>query len=214
MADAAESIKKYRELLELDPGSRVFAMLAEELCGAGEWEEAAEVCRKGLTFHPDHLRAQTLLGWALLEMGEPDESERVLSKAVEEVRKNSSIFKRLSELAAISGKTESGAEYSRIYEAFAQTAGSGTPVIEAAPAKEASEWDDFKMEALDDLDAEPSEVNRKVPGGMIIGLGDILEKLARSFEGRVAARITSPEAILSDSDREMLKERIIALPGR
>ena len=67
MADSAGSIRKYREILQLDPGSRVFGMLAEELCAVGEWEEAAEVCGKGLLFHPDHMRARMLLGWALTE---------------------------------------------------------------------------------------------------------------------------------------------------
>ncbi len=79
MADSADSIQKYREILELDPGSRVFALLAEELCGAGRWEEAAEICKKSLPFHPDNLRARMLLGWALMEMGETGESHQVLS---------------------------------------------------------------------------------------------------------------------------------------
>ena len=80
MADSADNIQKYREILELDPRSRVFALLAEELCAAGRWEEAAEVCKKGLLFHPDNLRARVLLGWALMEMGETGESDRVFPK--------------------------------------------------------------------------------------------------------------------------------------
>ncbi len=122
MADSADNIQTYRQMLKLDRRSRVFALLAEELCAAGQWEEAAEVCKKGLLFHPDHLRSRVLLGWALMEMGEAGQSERILLNAVEDIRKNAIIFKLLSEFAAFSGNTQSAGEYARIYEAF-QTPG-------------------------------------------------------------------------------------------
>ena len=96
----------------------MFALLAEGLCAAGESEEAAKVCKEGLLFHPDHLRSRVLLGWALIEMGEADESKRILLEAVEDIRKNTIIFKLLSELSTFSGNAESASEYAGIYDAF------------------------------------------------------------------------------------------------
>ena len=116
MTGSADTIQEYREMLKLDPRSRVFALLAEELCAAGQWEEAAAVCEEGLHFHPEHLRAQVLLGWAFIEMGEVDKSEQILLKAVEDIRKNTIIFRLLSELATFSGNAQSASEFARIYD--------------------------------------------------------------------------------------------------
>ena len=154
MTGSADTIQSYREMLKLDPRSRVFTLLAEEYCAAGQWEEAAAVCKKGLHFHPDHLRSRVLLGWALIEMGEVDKSERNLLKAVEDIRQNTIVFKLLSELATFSGNARSASEYDRIYQAF-QTSGAVPPPLDpdhiepVGPAdKEPSEWDIFKAEAM------------------------------------------------------------------
>lgn len=247
MADSADTIKKYREILELDPGSRVFAMLAEELCAASEWEEAAEVCRKGLVFHPDHLVARMLLGRALMAAGDPREAEPVLSNVAEEIRKNSIIFKLLSELSALSGKTDTGYEYARMFEAFAKTASVRRPVGWAeqsaaqqqvldslpVPENQGVEPDELDLEAVEALEALeaveavealeaietvetidtlPSEVQGEVEGGRKIGLEDILDNLVRRFEDRLT-NITEPTALLSENDKDALKQRIMSLLG-
>lgn len=118
MASSTDSIQLYRQMLKLDPDSRVFALLAEELCSAGRWEEAADVCRKGLQSHPDHLRSRVLLGWALMEMGEADESGAVLQQIVEEICHSSMIFKLLSEFATFSGDPDRAAAFFKVYDAF------------------------------------------------------------------------------------------------
>jgi tetratricopeptide (TPR) repeat protein len=219
MADSTENIKRYREILDLDPGSRVFGLLAEELCAAGEWKDAAEVCKKGLLRHPDHLRARMLLGWALMEPGESEESEQILAEAVEEVRKNGDIFKRLSELAAAAGKTESGAAYARLHEALgsggpaeARTCEIEVPGAVGAPAQEVSEWDEFKSEAIENLDAEISDLLHDLPEVRKIRFEDILESFARGFEDRFA-NVGAPVAILSENDTDILTNRVIALLG-
>ncbi len=212
MADSADSIKKYEEILELDPGSRLFARLAEELGAAGQWEEAAEVCRKGLLLHPEHLVARMLFGRALLEMGDAEESQRVLAGAVEEIEKNSIIFKLLAELAAMSGKEESGARYARIYEAFTNSAPPSAQPPEIAQPEETSEFDDFKTEAIENLDADASDVQVELADGEIISFEDVLKHLTQRFDGRLN-RVGAPQTILSPEDKDVLKERIIALLG-
>jgi len=225
MADSADIIQTYRQMLQLDSTSRVFALLAEELCAAGQWEEAAEVCKKGLLFHPDHLRSQVLLGWALKEMGDASQSERILLNAVEDIRKNVIIFNLLSEFAAFSGNTQSASEYARIYEAF-QTPGpaqggiASPPEIDriesvCPPKKEVSEWDDFRAEAIAELHGAVSqEISAKlapdIDSESEIGFEEIVMHLAQRIEGRMIQN-AAPAAILSEDDKNMLKEKIMAL---
>ncbi len=186
MADSADNIQTYRQMLKLDRRSRVFALLAEQLCAAGQWEEAVEVCRKGLVFHPDHLRSRVLLGWALMETGDVSQSERILLTAVEDIRKNATIFELLSKLAASSGNTQSAGDYARIYDAF-QTAGPAKGGI--APP--------LTPDTAPELKSEPDE---------------ILIHLAQRIEGRIVRR-GPPAAILSEDDKNMLKEKIVAVLG-
>jgi len=228
MADSAHKIETYRQILELDRRSKVFALLAEELCAAGEWEEAAEVCKNGLLFHPDHLRSRALLGWALMEMGEADRSERIFLQAAEDIRKNSLIFKLLSEFATASGNIESAAQYAGIYEAF-QAAGASRGEADLAVGlhlepvlpqnKEASELEKFKAEAIEelqgqDMDAGGVEAPGELPpdqGPKPLGLRDILVHLVQRIEGR--SKKVQPAAILSEEDKTVLKERIVSILG-
>lgn len=99
-------VKRYEELLKLDPGSVAFAPLAEELCYRGFWEGALKVCRQGLAHHPHHLRGRVLLGWALKELGEHQEAETVLEEAEGEIQKNALLFRLLAELAKRSGDSD------------------------------------------------------------------------------------------------------------
>jgi hypothetical protein len=159
MAGSADIIQTYREMLKLDPGSRVFVLLAEELCASGEWEQAAEVCRHGLIYHPDHLRVRVLLGWALMELGDAEESERILVEALEDVRKNSIIFKLLSEFSIFSGDAANAVRYARIYEAFEAygAAGLRPPVKSPATKKKATKSGDFKVEATAEAESAAQE---------------------------------------------------------
>jgi tetratricopeptide (TPR) repeat protein len=218
MADSADNIQTYRQMLKLDGRSRVFALLAEELCAAGQWEEAADVCKKGLLCNPDHLRSRVLLGWALMELGDAGQSERILLNVVEDIRKSTIIFKLLSEFATVSGNTQSASEYARIYEVF-QTPASDFDHVEPAcsPIKEVSEWDKFKAEAIEELQGAESspEISAQLAQHTGIdqektGIDEVMMHLSQRIEGRV---IKMPAPILSEDDKSMLKEKIVALLG-
>ena len=227
MADSADKIQTYRQMLKVDRRSRVFALLAEELCAAGEWEEAAEVCKKGLLFHPDHLRSRVLLGWALMEIGDAGQSERILLNAVEDIRKNAIMFKLLSEFAASSGITQSAGEYARIYEVLrtpgpAQGEIAPPPAIDRLepafpPKKEVSGRDSFKTEAIEELHGAVSrEISAPLTPGIEpepeIVLEEILIHLVQGIEGRFLQKAL-PAAILSEDDKNMLKKKIVAFLG-
>jgi uncharacterized protein HemY len=63
-------IDDLRRRLEKEPGSRLFAQLAEELRKDGELEEAIRVSRAGLQKHPSYPSARMTLGRALLDTGD------------------------------------------------------------------------------------------------------------------------------------------------
>jgi tetratricopeptide (TPR) repeat protein len=63
-------IDDLRKRLEKEPGSRLFAQLAEELRKEGELGEAIGVARDGLLRHPAYPSARMTLGRALLDNGE------------------------------------------------------------------------------------------------------------------------------------------------
>lgn len=86
MADSR--IDDLRQRLERDPGSRLFAHLAEELRKAGEVEEAISVARAGLEQHPSYPSARLTLGRALLDAGDAAAARAELETAVREAPDN------------------------------------------------------------------------------------------------------------------------------
>jgi len=228
MQDSATKIQTCRQMLELDPCSRAFALLAEELCAAGRWEEAVEVCKKGILFHPDHFRSRVLLAVALMELGDAGQCERVLLGVVRDIRKNSVIFKLLSELSEFSGDKEIAGEYARIYEALEATEGTRSKIdlpsperpepAAFQPGKEALQWTDFKTGAIEqpqgpDTDTEAAEApagrSLKMGDGSPVTLESILEQLAQRIDERAGSK-APPGPLLSEEDRNMLKQRLLA----
>jgi tetratricopeptide (TPR) repeat protein len=63
-------IDDLRKRLEKEPGSRLFAQLAEELRKDGEFEEAIRIARAGLSRHPSYPSARMTLGRALFDTGD------------------------------------------------------------------------------------------------------------------------------------------------
>ena len=62
-------IDDLRSRLQREPGSRLFAQLAEELRKDGDLPEAIRVARSGLALHPNYPSARLTLGRALIESG-------------------------------------------------------------------------------------------------------------------------------------------------
>ena len=63
-------IEELRRRLDKEPGSRLFAQLAEELRKEGELGEAIRVSRTGLSLHPNYPSARMTMGRALLDSGD------------------------------------------------------------------------------------------------------------------------------------------------
>ena len=86
MADSR--IDELRRRLERDPGSRLFAQLAEELRKAGQHAEAIRVARTGLAQHPSYPSARLTLGRALLESGDAAGARAELEAALRDAPDN------------------------------------------------------------------------------------------------------------------------------
>lgn len=82
-------VEELRKKLEREPGSRLFAQLAEELRKAGELDEAIRVARDGLQRQPAYPSARMTLGRALLDKRDLDaarvEFEAVLKGAPDNI---------------------------------------------------------------------------------------------------------------------------------
>jgi tetratricopeptide (TPR) repeat protein len=81
-------IDELRRRLERDPGSRLFAQLAEELRKNGELVEAVRVARAGLAVHTAYPSARLTLGRALLDSGDPSGARAELESALRDAPDN------------------------------------------------------------------------------------------------------------------------------
>jgi tetratricopeptide (TPR) repeat protein len=76
-------IEELRFRLKTDPKSRLFYPLAEELRKIGLCDDAEQVLRTGLTYHPSYLSAWVSLGRVSREQGKSDDAIEALSKALQ-----------------------------------------------------------------------------------------------------------------------------------
>jgi tetratricopeptide (TPR) repeat protein len=85
---ADSRIDDLRRRIERDPGSRLFAQLAEEHRKAGNHAEAIRVAREGLVLHPAYPSARLTLGRALLDSGDPAGARAELEAALRDAPDN------------------------------------------------------------------------------------------------------------------------------
>jgi tetratricopeptide (TPR) repeat protein len=85
---ADSRIDDLRRRLDRDPGSRLFAQLAEEHRKAGEHAEAIRVARAGLAQHSAYASARLTLGRALLDSGDAAGARVELETALREAPDN------------------------------------------------------------------------------------------------------------------------------
>lgn len=94
-----------RRKLEKDPGSRLFAQLAEELRKDGKHDEAISVARKGLEKNPNYPSARLTLARALLDSGRPAEAKPELEAIVKVSPDNIMASRLLGDALAELGET-------------------------------------------------------------------------------------------------------------
>ena len=91
-------IEELRRRVQKDPASIAFAQLAEEYRRAGEYQEAARVCRAGLERHPSYLSARVTLGRTLIELEQYDEAQTELDYVLRSAPENLAAIRGLAEI--------------------------------------------------------------------------------------------------------------------
>jgi hypothetical protein len=99
-------LEDLRKRLEKEPGSRLFAQLAEELRKDGQLEEAIGICRAGLQKHPNYPSARLTLGHALMDSGDLVGARTELETALQGAPDNILARKLLDECLASLGESD------------------------------------------------------------------------------------------------------------
>jgi len=99
-------VEELRKRLEKEPGSRLFAQLAEELRKDGQLEEAIGVCRTGLQKHPNYPSARITLGRALIDSGDLAGARAELETVLQGAPDNILARKLLDECLASLGEAD------------------------------------------------------------------------------------------------------------
>ncbi len=202
-----DGVEWYREMLAADPSSMAFCLLAEELCSRRQWREAIDVCRKGLRFHPLHLRGRVLLGWALAEMGEAGAAREVLAEARRELEKNAILYRVLADMENEEGNSPEAERlmdlYHRMhseqdYDSFSPSFFDGLPLEDATVAPP-TPMTPPKTPVFEMKPSAPVSPPKESP---VIGiLSGMLERFASNREADVEKR-----TVFSPSDRSSIKE--------
>ena len=154
---AESRIDELRRRLERDPGSRLFAQLAEQLRKEGDVEEAIGVARAGLEKHPNYPSARLTLGRALLDSGDAEAARAELQTAVRSSPDNILASRLLGEALETLGDLEEAAKQLR-----------ATLVISPGDAEiqnriQAIEAQLAKPEAVKESAAEPARTDYTKP---------------------------------------------------
>ncbi len=90
----------YKEVLDIEPQSRLFLPLARILADDGLLEEAKAVLGNGLSYHVHFVQARMLLAEVLQKLGKKDEAESQFALVAGEFRENASFWQSFANTAA------------------------------------------------------------------------------------------------------------------
>ena len=100
-------IELYREVLEIEPNSKVFFPLARQLATEERRDEAVAVLTRGIGFHPDHLEAKFLLIELLSRQGREEQAEEIFADVGSMLARYPSVWLLWSKTAAARSKDPS-----------------------------------------------------------------------------------------------------------
>ncbi|MFP5259838.1 MAG: tetratricopeptide repeat protein, partial [Acidobacteriota bacterium] len=100
-------IELYREVLDIEPNSKVFFPLGRQLAEEGRHDEAVAVLTRGIGFHPDHLEAKFLLIEILTRQGREDQAQDIFKDVGAMLSRYPSVWLLWSKNAAARSKDPS-----------------------------------------------------------------------------------------------------------
>ena len=125
MKDASQAetqrIADLRRRLEKDPGSRTFFDLAREYHESGRFQEAADICARGLRQHASYLSARVLLGRIYFDMGRSDDAREAMETALQQAPDNLVARRVLAQICLEQGDLAGALERFRALLAFSPT---------------------------------------------------------------------------------------------
>ncbi|HYX92021.1 MAG TPA: tetratricopeptide repeat protein, partial [Myxococcaceae bacterium] len=95
---AKSLVDKYEQILAQDPASTAFVELAKALIEKDDHARAIDVCRQGLSHHPNSVVARVLWGKALISLGRPAEAMEQFDQAIAINRDNPHAYNLISEV--------------------------------------------------------------------------------------------------------------------
>jgi tetratricopeptide (TPR) repeat protein len=78
-----QTVEQYQKLLETDPKSKAFAVLAEYYREMGMIDKADTLLKRGISFHPKYAPGYVVLGHVYLQTKKFDSALKLLSQAIE-----------------------------------------------------------------------------------------------------------------------------------
>ncbi|MDO4840459.1 MAG: tetratricopeptide repeat protein [Desulfovibrionaceae bacterium] len=90
----------YKEVLDIEPQSRLFFPLARMMADDGALEEARAVLENGLSYHVHFVQARMLLAEVLQKLGRKDEAESQFALVTGEFRENASFWQSFADTSA------------------------------------------------------------------------------------------------------------------
>ena len=112
-------IDELKRRLHADPGSAVFAALAEEYRRVGRVAEAIDTCVAGLARHPGYVSARVTLGRSLLDAGRFDEARHHLEAVIGVAPDNFAALRSLADVLRHLGELRQALRHLRLAAALA-----------------------------------------------------------------------------------------------
>lgn len=108
-----KDIEYFSKKLKENPKSKVFMPLAMAYLKLGKYDEAIEICTKGLDNDPDYIAAKTILAQAFLGKGMLNEAKGLLLEVATFSKDNHRANKLLGEIYRVEGNIEKAIYYYR-----------------------------------------------------------------------------------------------------
>ncbi|OGP70542.1 MAG: hypothetical protein A2Z73_06920 [Deltaproteobacteria bacterium RBG_13_60_28] len=109
------SLERLRERLEREPCAGAIHLLAETYYQQGQYPQAAEASRRGLSLYPENLELRLILGQSLVSLEELAEAEEVLKPLVFEVSRLGEVFDTLHHLYKKQGREPEADQAGHLY---------------------------------------------------------------------------------------------------
>ena len=106
-------LRRLRDRYDTQPDGRIFAPLADCLRKLGNFDEAADICRRGLEIHGDYVSGWVVFGKILVDRGEHEEAAESFARVLELDPENLVAMAQLARWAEIRGASEEALELLR-----------------------------------------------------------------------------------------------------